>query len=76
MLKINNSPSRHLHIGSKISGKNSIRQRHITKHISSKDNVTFEETVKLLNCLKNSYNNLKTLLSFLNVNKGRNKINK
>jgi hypothetical protein len=35
-----------------------------------------KKELKLLNCFKNSYNTLKPLLSFLNVNKGINKINK
>jgi hypothetical protein len=45
MLKTNSSPSRQLQVGSKISKRNKIRQRHMTKYISSKDNVTFEEIV-------------------------------
>jgi hypothetical protein len=42
----------------------------VTKYISSKDNATFEKTVSNTY----SYNNLKPLPSFPNMNKGRKKI--
>jgi hypothetical protein len=48
----------------------------VTKYISSKDNATFEETVKAAELFQSSYNTLKPLLLFLNVNKGIYKINK
>jgi hypothetical protein len=45
----------------------------VTEHISSKENVTFEETVKDAKFLSRQ---TVTIISFLNVNKGRNNINK
>jgi hypothetical protein len=42
-LKINSSPSKHMQDFNK---KHKIRQTHVTKYISSKDNATFEETVE------------------------------
>jgi hypothetical protein len=55
---------KHLQVSSKdFKKKHKFRQSHVTEYINSKGSVTFEETVKLLNCLKtDSYNNSKLLL--------------
>jgi hypothetical protein len=46
--------------------------RYVPNHISSKENMTFEETVKDAKLLSRQ---TVTIISFLNVNKGRNNIN-
>jgi hypothetical protein len=45
MLKINTAPSRHLQVGSKISRRNKMTQRQVTKYNSSTDSAIFEVTV-------------------------------
>jgi hypothetical protein len=42
-------------MGPKFQEKHKIRQRHVTKYISSKDNATFEETVETAELFKKTY---------------------